>query len=116
LDLARQAFKLPVPKTSARGGEHAGLSSRGSRDHQPGRVRALWGGGRRTHDIGSGLRAAHAIESELGPGQPGLGQAPGQPYGGYKESGIGEFSLEDMLDSFTQRKNVTVNLNTPRLA
>ena len=31
-----------------------------------------------------------------------------EPYGGYKESGIGrEFSLEDMLDSFTQRKNVT---------
>jgi hypothetical protein len=30
------------------------------------------------------------------------------PYGGYKESSIGrEFSLEDMLDSFTQRKNVT---------
>ena len=31
-----------------------------------------------------------------------------EPYGGYKESSIGrEFSLEDMLDSFTQRKNVT---------
>jgi acyl-CoA reductase-like NAD-dependent aldehyde dehydrogenase len=53
----------------------------------------------------------------LGPGQPGLGEAPGHSYGGYKESGIGrEFSLEDMLDSFTQRKNVTVNLNTPRRA
>ena len=51
----------------------------------------------------------------LGPGQPGLGEAPGHSYGGYKESGIGrEFSLEGMLDSFTQRKNVTVNLNTPR--
>ena len=49
--------------------------------------------------------------------QPGLGEAPGHSYGGYKESGIGrEFSLEGMLDSFTQRKNVTVNLNTPRLA
>jgi hypothetical protein len=24
------------------------------------------------------------------------------------------FSLEGMLDSFTQRKNVTVNFNTPR--
>ena len=30
---------------------------------------------------------------------------------GYKESGIGrEFSLEGMLESYTQRKNVTVNL------
>ena len=38
-----------------------------------------------------------------------------EPYGGYKESSIGhEFSLEDMLDSFTQRKNVTVNLDIRR--
>jgi acyl-CoA reductase-like NAD-dependent aldehyde dehydrogenase len=44
----------------------------------------------------------------------GLGQLPGHSYGGYKQSGIGrEFSLEGMLDSFTQRKNVTVNLDTP---
>jgi hypothetical protein len=41
----------------------------------------------------------------------GLGQSPGHSYGGYKESGIGrEFSLEGMLESYTQRKNVTVNL------
>jgi hypothetical protein len=40
-----------------------------------------------------------------------------EPYGGYKESGIGrEFSPEGRLDCFTQRKNVTVNLNTPRRA
>jgi acyl-CoA reductase-like NAD-dependent aldehyde dehydrogenase len=44
----------------------------------------------------------------------GLGQQPDHSYGGYKQSGIGrEFSLEGMLDSFSQRKNVTVNLNTP---
>jgi hypothetical protein len=31
-----------------------------------------------------------------------------------EQSGSGrEFSLEGMLDSLTQRKNVTVNLNTP---
>jgi betaine-aldehyde dehydrogenase len=43
------------------------------------------------------------------------GQARRHSYGGYKQSGIGrEFSLEGMLESFTQRKNVTVNLNTPR--
>jgi betaine-aldehyde dehydrogenase len=42
-----------------------------------------------THDIGSG-------------------QQPGHSYGGYKQSGIGrKFSLEGMLDSFTQHKNVT---------
>ena len=45
----------------------------------------------------------------------GGGHAPGHSYGGDKQSGIGrEFSLEGMLESFTQRKNVTVNLNTPR--
>jgi betaine-aldehyde dehydrogenase len=67
-----------------------------------------------THDIGSGLRAAHAIESGWVQVNQGLGQVPGHSYGGYKQSGIGrEFSLEGMLDSFTQRKNVTVNLNTP---
>ncbi|TXL81558.1 aldehyde dehydrogenase family protein [Vineibacter terrae] len=70
-----------------------------------------------THDIGVGLRAAHAIESGWVQVNQGLGQTPGHSYGGYKQSGIGrEFSLEGMLDSFTQRKNVTVNLNVPRRA
>ena len=64
-----------------------------------------------THDIGTGLRTAHAIESGWVQVNQGLGQVPGMSYGGYKQSGIGrEFSLEGMLDSFTQRKNVTVNL------
>ncbi|MBN9560075.1 MAG: aldehyde dehydrogenase family protein [Alphaproteobacteria bacterium] len=68
-----------------------------------------------THDIGSALRTAHAIESGWVQVNQGLGQSPGHSYGGYKQSGIGrEFSLEGMLDSFTQRKNVTVNLTTPR--
>src|SRR6185437_12070368 len=68
-----------------------------------------------THDIGSALRTAHAIESGWVQVNQGLGQQPGHSYGGYKQSGIGrEFSLEGMLDSFTQRKNVTVNLNTQR--
>jgi betaine-aldehyde dehydrogenase len=32
------------------------------------------------------------------------------PFGGYKQDGVGcEFSFEGMLDSLTQRKNVTVN-------
>ncbi len=66
-----------------------------------------------THDIGVGLCAAHAIESGWVQVNQGLGQQPGHSYAGYKQSGIGrEFSLEGMLDSFTQRKNV--NLNTPR--
>jgi acyl-CoA reductase-like NAD-dependent aldehyde dehydrogenase len=67
-----------------------------------------------TREIGSALRTAHAIESGWVQVNQGLGQQPGHSYGGYKQSGIGrEFSLEGMLDSFTQRKNVTVNLNVP---
>jgi acyl-CoA reductase-like NAD-dependent aldehyde dehydrogenase len=65
-----------------------------------------------THDIGRALRTAHAIEAGWVQVNQGLGQSPGHSYGGYKQSGIGrEFSLEGMLDSFTQRKNVTVNLS-----
>jgi acyl-CoA reductase-like NAD-dependent aldehyde dehydrogenase len=64
-----------------------------------------------THDIGKALRTAHAIESGWVQVNQGLGQSPGHSYGGFKQSGIGrEFSLEGMLDSFTQRKSVTVNL------
>ncbi len=67
-----------------------------------------------THDIGRALRAAHAIEAGWVQVNQGLGQVPGHSYGGIKQSGIGrEFSLEGMLDSFTQKKNVTVNLTTP---
>ena len=60
---------------------------------------------------GRKLRTAHAIESGWVQVNQGGGQVPGMSYGGYKQSGIGrEFSLEGMLDSFTQRKSVTVNL------
>lgn len=62
-------------------------------------------------DIGKALKTAHAIESGWVQINRGLGQLPGHSYGGYKMSGIGrEFSLEGMLDGFTQRKSVTVNL------
>ncbi|PWT80338.1 MAG: aldehyde dehydrogenase [Blastocatellia bacterium] len=64
-----------------------------------------------THDIAKALTTAHAIESGWIQINQGLGQSPGHSYGGFKQSGIGrEFSLEGMLDSFTQRKSVTVNL------
>lgn len=66
-----------------------------------------------TRDIGKALRTAHAIESGWIQINQGIGQSPGHSYGGFKQSGIGrEFSLEGMLDSFTQRKSVTVNLES----
>lgn len=69
-----------------------------------------------THDIGRALRTAHSINSGWVQVNQGGGQMLGQAYGGYKESGFGrEFSLEGMLDSFTQRKSINVNLNVPPL-
>jgi betaine-aldehyde dehydrogenase len=62
-------------------------------------------------DVTRALRTAHAIESGWVQVNQGAGQLPGQSYGGYKQSGIGrEFSLEGMLESFTQTKSVTVSL------
>ena len=62
-------------------------------------------------DVSQALTTAHRIESGWVQVNRGLGQLPGMSYGGYKESGVGrEFSLEGMLESFTQRKSVTVNL------
>lgn len=64
-----------------------------------------------TDNIGNALRAAHAIQAGWVQVNQATGQSLGQPYGGYKQSGIGkEFSLDGMLDSFTQVKAVTVNL------
>ncbi|MDI7260186.1 MAG: aldehyde dehydrogenase family protein [Thermodesulfobacteriota bacterium] len=64
-----------------------------------------------THDIGKALRTAHAIDSGWVQVNQGVGIVPGQSYGGFKQSGFGrEYSLEGMLDSFTQRKSITINL------
>ncbi|HEX6294959.1 MAG TPA: aldehyde dehydrogenase family protein [Burkholderiales bacterium] len=66
-----------------------------------------------TRDVARALRTAHEIESGWVQVNQGLGQSPGHSYGGFKQSGMGrEFSLEGMLDSFTQRKSVTVNLQS----
>lgn len=68
-----------------------------------------------SRDIGQALRTAHRVESGWVQVNQGIGQLPGQSYGGTKQSGIGrEYSLESMLDSFTHKKSVTVNLNIPR--
>ena len=64
-----------------------------------------------SRDIGQALRTAHRVEAGWVQVNQGMGQMLGQSYGGVKQSGIGrEFSLEGMLDSFTQKKTVTVNL------
>ena len=65
-----------------------------------------------SRDISKALRTAHAIDAGWVQINQGSGQVVGQPYGGFKASGLGrENSLEGMLESFTQRKSVTINLN-----
>ncbi|MDE3111367.1 MAG: aldehyde dehydrogenase family protein [Chloroflexota bacterium] len=65
-----------------------------------------------THDVGRAIRTAHAIDAGFVQIGQGGGQLPGQSYGGFKQSGIGrEVSLEGMLEGYTQRKSVTVNLS-----
>jgi len=65
-----------------------------------------------TRDLGKALRTAHGIDSGWIQINQGVGIVPGQSYGGLKQSGIGrEYSLEGMLESFTQRKSITINLN-----
>jgi len=64
-----------------------------------------------TNDLGAALRVAHAVEAGWVQVNQGGGQVLGQSYGGYKQSGIGrEFSLEGALESYTQRKHVSVRL------
>ncbi|HEY1456162.1 MAG TPA: aldehyde dehydrogenase family protein [Candidatus Dormibacteraeota bacterium] len=64
-----------------------------------------------SHDISRALNAAHSIEAGWVQVNQGIGQILGQSYGGVKESGVGrEMSLEGMLEGFTQRRSVTVNL------
>jgi betaine-aldehyde dehydrogenase len=64
-----------------------------------------------SNDISKALRTAHAIDAGWVQVNQGSGQVVGQPYGGFKESGLGrENSLEGMLEGFTQRKSVTINL------
>lgn len=67
-----------------------------------------------SRDIGQALRTAHAVEAGWVQVNQGGGQLLGQSYGGIKQSGIGrEMSLEGMLDSFTETKQINVSLTTP---
>jgi len=65
-----------------------------------------------TRDTARGIRIAHQIDSGFVQVNQGKGQILGQPYGGFKQSGLGkEFSLGSMLDGFSRLKTVTVNLD-----
>jgi betaine-aldehyde dehydrogenase len=64
-----------------------------------------------THDLGQALRSAHRVNAGWVQVNQGGGQVLGQSYGGYKRSGMGrEFSLEGMVDTYTQRKHVSISI------
>lgn len=64
-----------------------------------------------SRDTSRAIRMAHEIDSGWIQVNQGKGQIMGQPYGGFKQSGIGkEMSLGSMLEGFSRSKTVTVNL------
>jgi betaine-aldehyde dehydrogenase len=64
-------------------------------------------------DTGRAIRIAHQLDAGWVQVNQGKGQSIGQPYGGFKQSGIGkEFSLDSMIDSYSRLKSVTVNLGS----
>lgn len=64
-----------------------------------------------SRDLGAALRAAQRLDVGWVQVNQGGGQFLGQPYGGFKQSGIGrEFSLKGMLENYTQRKHVLGSL------
>src|SRR5207237_9736771 len=64
-----------------------------------------------TRDITKAINTAHAIESGWVQINQGLGQFPGQSYGGHKQNGMGrEHSLGGVLDSYQQRQKATIKL------
>jgi betaine-aldehyde dehydrogenase len=66
-----------------------------------------------SHDLDAALRAAHRIEAGWVQVNRSGGQLPGMSYGGKKMSGLGsEYSIEGALESFTQRKSITIGIGS----
>lgn len=63
-----------------------------------------------TKDINAALRVANNLDAGWVQINSGHGPMVGTPFGGYKQSGIGrEFSLESMLDSYSQMKSIEIS-------
>lgn len=64
-----------------------------------------------TRDIGRALRVARSVQAGWVQVNRGLGQLPGMPYGGIKQSGMGrEFSIESAVEAYTYVKSVNVGI------
>lgn len=65
-----------------------------------------------TKNISQALKTANRLEAGWVQINRGGGMMTGHSYGGYKQSGIGrEYSLESMLESFTQTKSIMIDFN-----
>lgn len=69
------------------------------------------GGGVWTRDLGRAHRMAHALETGTVWVNRYYNFMPGQPLGGYKESGFGRENSAETLMHYTQAKAVIINLN-----
>jgi betaine-aldehyde dehydrogenase len=64
-----------------------------------------------TLDLGTALRATEKIDAGWIQVNRAGGQIPGMSYGGAKQSGFGsEYSIEGALESYTQRKSITIGI------
>lgn len=65
-----------------------------------------------TKDLATAMQAVHRLDAGFVQVNQNLVVQPGLSYGGFKQSGIGkEASLEAMLEHFTKKKTVMINLN-----
>lgn len=65
-----------------------------------------------SRDTARALRMAHRLDAGWVQVNQGKSQQLGQPYGGFKQSGLGkELSLDSMVEGFSRLKCVTVNLD-----
>jgi len=64
-----------------------------------------------TRDVSRAWRVAHSVQAGWVQINRGLGQLPGMPYGGIKESGLGrEFSMDAAIDAYTYVKSISVGI------
>ena len=76
-------------------------------DSEYGLAATIW-----TSDLATAMKAVHQLEAGFVQVNQNLVVQPTLPYGGYKSSGIGkEASLDAMLEHFTHRKTIIINMD-----
>ncbi|MCA9539860.1 MAG: aldehyde dehydrogenase family protein, partial [Myxococcales bacterium] len=64
-----------------------------------------------TNDMKAALQAVHRLEAGFVQVNQNVVVQPTLPYGGFKQSGLGkEASLDAMLEHFTRRKTIILNM------